>query len=321
MVVLLILSVMVIVSSNMTMRYNSEFLRTANFINGVQAKWYARSSDALVRRVLRQDFTDDDTSTNLSQYWATQGRTYDIDGGLIATYVYDDTTCINLNALANHGYDISDENGNKKNLLREMFIRLMLYMQINSTDAEMVADAVTDMIDSDMTISKYGAEDSYYMSLQYPFILPNTRLYNVSEIRAVKGMTSSIYRRIKPFLCTLQSNEQKINVNTLTEAKAPLLAALMLSDYMTVEVALDMIKSREREGWSSVSNFLEQDQVASVMTDRTKNFIKSVVDVKSNYFHAEMEVDFNGLRRKFFSYFVKNNKEAILYKREYGGAE
>ncbi|MBQ8708751.1 MAG: type II secretion system minor pseudopilin GspK [Succinivibrionaceae bacterium] len=320
-VVLLILSVMVIVATNMTMRYNSEFLRTANFVNGIQAKWYAKSSDSLVRRVLHQDFSDNPDSINTSQYWSTEGRTYDIEGGLIATYVYDDYSCFNLNALANHGYDISDETGTKTNLAREMLIRLMLYMQIQINEAEEVADSITDMVDSDTSISRAGAEDSYYMSLAYPFVIPNTRLYNVSEIRVAKGMTASIYRRLKPFVCALQTNELHINVNTVTEPKAPLLAALMLSEYMTVETALEMIKSRDREGWTSVSNFLKQEQVENMMTERTKNFISGVVAVNSKYFHSETEVEFNGFTRRFFSYFVRNNKDAILYKREYGGAE
>ncbi len=320
-VVLLILAVMVIVSTNMTMRYNSEFLRTANFVNGIQAKWYQHSSDALVRRVLHQDFSDNANSVNMSQYWATSGRSYDIDGGVISTYVHDDASCFNLNALANHGYDISDETGTKYNLARQVLVRLMQYMEIPPAEAEAVADSITDMVDTDTVISRYGAEDAHYMSLPYPFVLPNGKLYSVSEIRAVKGMTASIYRRIRPFVCVLQNNELHLNVNTLTEAKAPLLAAVMLNDYMTVEVALEMIRERDREGWTSTSNFLSQDQVVSMMTDKTKGFISGVVAVNSNYFHAETEVEFNGLTRSFLSYFVRNNKEAILYKREYGGAE
>jgi general secretion pathway protein K len=320
-VVLLILSVMVIVATNMTMRYNSEFLRTANFVNGIQGKWYHKSSDSLVRRVLHQDFDDDPNSVNLSQYWATQGRTFEVDGGLISTHVYDDYSCFNLNSLGNHGYDYSDETGTKTNMAREVFVRLMVYMQIQLGDAEAVADAVTDMVDTDAGISRNGAEDSYYMSLPYPFVIPNTRLFNVSEIRVAKGMTPSIYRRLKPFVCALPNNELHINVNTLTEEKAPLLAALLLSDYMTVESALEIINSRDREGWTTVSNFLNQELITSTTTVRTKGFISSVVTVNSNYFRAETVLEYNGLIRRFFSYFVKNNKEAILYKREYGGAE
>jgi general secretion pathway protein K len=320
-VVLLILSVMVIVATNMTMHYNSEFLRTANFVNGIQGKWYNKSSDSLVRRVLHQDFEDDPNSVNLSQYWATQGRTFEVDGGLISTHVFDEYSCFNLNALANHGYDYSDGSGNKTNMAKEVLLRLMLYMQIQQGDAEVVVDSIADMVDTDTSISRNGAEDSYYMSLAYPFVVPNTRLYNVSEIRAAKGMTASIYRRLKPFVCTLQNNELHINVNTLTETKAPLLAALMLSDYMTVESALDIIKSRDREGWTSVSNFLNQELVTNLSTDRTKGFISSVVAINSSVFHAETVLEYNGMKRRFFSYFVKNNKDAVLYKREYGGAE
>ncbi|MBO6071106.1 MAG: general secretion pathway protein GspK, partial [Succinivibrionaceae bacterium] len=73
-VVLLILSVMVIVSTNITVKYNSEFLRTANFINGIQTKWYGVASEELAARVLHQDFEDNHNTINLSGYWAAPER-------------------------------------------------------------------------------------------------------------------------------------------------------------------------------------------------------------------------------------------------------
>ena len=58
-VVLLILSVMVIIASNMSGRLQLELRRTSNLTAGKQAWWYAMSAEALVIKVLNQDFKDD----------------------------------------------------------------------------------------------------------------------------------------------------------------------------------------------------------------------------------------------------------------------
>ena len=118
-VVLLILSVMVIVSTNITVKYNSEFLRTANFI-----------SEELAARVLHQDFEDNHNTINLSGYWAAPERSFEVDGGTIRGYVQDDYSCLNINALGNSLYTARDDSDNRINLAREVLYRLMVFLQI-----------------------------------------------------------------------------------------------------------------------------------------------------------------------------------------------
>lgn len=321
-VVLLILSVMVIVSVNLTVKYNSEFLRTSNFINGIQANWFERGADELVRRVLHQDFTDNEKSTNLSQYWATQGRSFETDdNGTITTYVHDAYACFNLNALGNKEYIVKLDNEQEVNLANSFLRRIMEYMEINPDEAAIVADSITDMVDGDSTASDYGAEDPYYRALKHPFVLPNSYLYDISEIRSVKGMTPSIYRRLAPFVCALNNGELKININTIIMQKAPLLAALMLNDSMSLEDAATLIRERDREGWNSATDFLSLELVKEMLTDTTRNFISKVVTVKSNYFKSESEIEFAGLLRRYVSYFYRSGDDAMLYQRIYGGAQ
>src|SRR3546814_7059773 len=51
---------------------------------------------------------------------------------------------------------------------------------------------------------------------------------DVSELRAVRGVTPKIYARLKPWLCVLPVAEPvQLNVNTLAPAQAPLLAMLL----------------------------------------------------------------------------------------------
>ena len=320
-VVLLILAVMVIVSTNITVKYNSEFLRTANFVNGIQAKWYALGSEELAARVLHQDFEDNHNTINLSGYWASPERSFPVEGGTIRGYIQDDYACLNLNALGNSLYTFRDESEQRINLVREVLYRLMVFLQVPADNAEEVADSITDMVDTDSNTLPRGAEDQYYRGQPYPFVLPNGFLNDVSEIRAVKGMSASIYRRISPFLCTLNTNELKINVNTLTNFRAPLLAALFVDDNVTVEEALEIIEARELNGWNSTSQFTNLDLVKSKINLKNKTFFNSILMVNSGYFSAVTKVDYNDTTLVFKSFFKRNNRYVELYKREYGGIE
>ncbi|MGN1357080.1 MAG: type II secretion system minor pseudopilin GspK [Succinivibrionaceae bacterium] len=321
-VVLLILAVMVIVASRITVKYNSEFLRTRSFLAGIQANWMDRGSDELVRRVLNQDFSDNSESTNLSQYWATQGRSFDTDdGGTITTYVHDAYACFNLNALSNDEYVIKQENGEKLNLANLYLRKIMEYMQVDPDDATIVADSITDMVDMDSSPRDNGAEDAYYRALRHPFVIPNGQLYDVSEIRQVRGMTPGIYRRLRPFVCALNNNSLKINVNTIILQKAPLLAALLLNDNLTLDDAASVIRERSREGWNSAGSFMSADIVKDMITDQTRSFISRVAVVKSDYFMSQTEVDFDGLVRSYQSFFYRSGTQAYLYQRIYGGTQ
>lgn len=320
-VVLLILSVMVIVSTNITVKYNSEFLRTANFVNGIQAKWYGVGSEELAARVLHQDFEDNHNTVNLSGYWASPERSFEVDGGTIRGYLQDDYACLNLNSLGNSLYTSRDENEMKINLVRDVLYRLMVYLQIPADNAEEVADSITDMIDTDSNTLPFGAEDQYYRGLPYPFLIPNAFISDVSEIRAVKGMSASIYRRISPYLCALNTNELKINVNTMTKFRSPLLAALFVDDNMTVEDALEIIEQREMNGWTSTSQFLNLDQVKGRITSKNKAFFNSILMVNSGYFSGVTKVEYNNTTVIYKSFYKRKNRYVELYKREYGGLE
>ena len=82
-VVLLILAVMVIVASNMSGRLQLELRRTANLTLGKQAWWYAMSAEALVIKVLNQDFKDDPDRVSLGQNWAREDRVFPVEDGTL----------------------------------------------------------------------------------------------------------------------------------------------------------------------------------------------------------------------------------------------
>ncbi|MGL5293538.1 MAG: GspK family T2SS minor pseudopilin variant ExeK, partial [Aeromonas sp.] len=99
-VVLLILSLMVIIASNMSSRLQLELRRTANITTGKQAWWYALSAEALVSKELTQDFKDSPEVVNLSQNWARKNTVFPVDDGQLKGEVTDLQSCFNLNSLS-----------------------------------------------------------------------------------------------------------------------------------------------------------------------------------------------------------------------------
>lgn len=94
-------------------------------------------------------------------------------------------------------------------------------------EAEALVDAIADYIDNDDIPRASGAENEYYQTSNDPHTIGGRRIWSISELKQIKGMTLSLYQQISPLLCALPDDELKININTLTRRDAPLLAAML----------------------------------------------------------------------------------------------
>ncbi len=166
-VVLLILSVMVIIASNMSGRLQLELRRTANLTAGKQAWWYAMSAEALVSKVLAQDFKDDPNVVSLGQNWARQDAVFPVDDGKLTGRVRDLQSCFNLNSLSVPLKDgISGDDLEKQPYPVKVFKALLKQIEVEDYEAVQLTDAIRDWTDKDtVLVSSYGAEDAYYEGL------------------------------------------------------------------------------------------------------------------------------------------------------------
>ena len=62
------------------------------------------------------------------------------------------------------------------------------------------------------------------------------------------------YGKVSKVLCALPDTASKVDVNTLTEEQAPLLAALFIGS-LSEDEAARLIASRPEEGWESMEAF------------------------------------------------------------------
>src|SRR3546814_15738873 len=104
----------------------------------------------------------------------------------------------------------------------------MLLLGVDRGVAQGIAGAAADWIDSDGNEGRQGAEDGVYRAMQASYLPANRMMADISELRAVAGVTPKIYARPKPWLCDLPVAEPvRLNVNTLAPAQDPLLAMLL----------------------------------------------------------------------------------------------
>ncbi|WED77936.1 GspK family T2SS minor pseudopilin variant ExeK [Aeromonas allosaccharophila] len=316
-VVLLILSVMVIIASNMSGRLQLELRRTANITTGKQAWWYALSAEALVSKVLTQDFKDNPEVVNLSQNWARKNTVFPVDDGQLKGEVTDLQSCFNLNSLSVASKAGSGEELEQQPYPVQVFRELLKQLTIDDYEAAQLTDAIRDWTDKDtVLVSSLGAEDAYYEGLKPPYLTANQWMLGKDELRAVRGVTARVYARLAPYVCALPNEKLKININTLAPERPELLVALYLGK-IGLDDAKRVLNERPQKGWKE----------SKLMTDLlappdTVKGLKEALVVKSDFFEARMVAEVGDNRAWLETLFQrgKDNK-LVMLRRLSSGAE
>ena len=111
----------------------------------------------------------------------------------------------------------SDDPTKRWNATQKMFIRLLQALgeaSLPLEEAMALTDAVTDFIDRDAERRLNGAEEGAYRYADYPYLPANRALASVSELRAVQGMTESVYRALAPLVTVWPETSGRLNILT-----------------------------------------------------------------------------------------------------------
>lgn len=142
----------------------------------------------------------------------------------------------------------------------EQLARLLTLLDVPADDATRIASATADWIDVDQQPGNGGAEDAAYARAATPYRTAGLPLAEVSEWRAVAGVTPDIYARARPHLCALPETElSRPSINSLAPADAPVLAAIA---NVPLATARDAIAARPATGWASPDQFWTQPLLA-----------------------------------------------------------
>jgi general secretion pathway protein K len=273
--VILIVGILVAVVIELNRSSRADIYDAANLSDGIKLTYIAKSGFYGAVALLNNSQNNYDT---LRDDWAKadllsiKSTGLFTDGYFIAT-IEDEAGKIPLNKLVN---------GNEYNSnIKEILIRLLGQPEfgLDERKAAEIVDAIKDWIDTDEEITGYGAESSYYSSLDPSYEAKNAQLDCIEELLMVKGLTKEIFygTKEKSGLAgyVTADSDGLININT-----APKMVLRALSAEISAELADRMDEYRRKEG-----NDLSSPQWYKQVPGMENVTIKpELITVKSNYF-------------------------------------
>ncbi|GGW90763.1 type II secretion system minor pseudopilin GspK [Alteromonas halophila] len=316
MIVLMIVALVSVLATEMGSRLQLQVQRTMNITDSNQAYWYAMGAEAFARKSITTLMEETKEKITLNQPWS-QEFTYPLDGGGLKARLEDMQSCFNLNALL-EGAD--PNNPRQQTLAMEAFQNMLLATEIDALDnytAETVRDSLADWLDEDDIMRPYGAEDSTYEGLENPYLAANGLLSAQSELRLINGVSADWLNAILPLVCVIPDNQSlRINVNTLTEERVPLLVGLTGISQPQAE---NLISSRPQEGWDDPQDFLSQPAVQALNLPQDK---LQWFTVTTEYFMLHTKTRYNKANFTMSSIFhVDGDNNVSVMRREYGGVD
>lgn len=251
--VLLLVAVMAVIAALMLDRLSLAARLAANGQAMTQARLYATSAETLAMARIKslvetsQERTVDRTGLLGRDFPLPMAR------GVVTIRVDDAGNCFNLNSLVE-----ADAQGTLRLRLvgLNQMRSLMKGLAIPEAEAAIISDSVADWIDTDSTPAPNGAEDDSYQGRPVPYRTAGRLIGDVSEIRAVRGMTPQFYERLRPWLCALPGADlSPINVNTLRPDQA-LLLTMIAPTAIPLDRARGLLAARPALGWASADDAL-----------------------------------------------------------------
>lgn len=300
--VLMIVALVAVIAIAMSGRLQLQLQRQQNLQQQEQAFWYGMAAEAFAKVLLRRSLQDQDT-VHLGQDWAQQGASFVVENGNIAGEIQDLHSCFNLNVLQQQP-ERSQSGRIQPTLAQRSFQRLLEQVAPElSMPAEYLTARISDWVDTDSLLNTAGgAEQDDYAGLQFPYYTANSLMVAESELRLILDLTPADYQLLLPYICVIPQNTNfKINVNTLSEESAVILAALLPE--LSQEQAQEVILSRPEEGFTDIDSFLQHSVLAGLTIS---DEVKAVLSVKSEYFKLQATT----------AYLESGFRLTVIFKRE-----
>ena len=287
--VLLLVAIIAVMATTALEKLRLATRLAGNVASGAQARDYAQAAETLALVRVGDLLAKSSDRVSLAGGWSDRPFGLPLPGGGTAiARVTDGGNCFNLNSLVTEAgtglyLDAAPE--------RERFGRLMRLIGIPGQSADAIGAAASDWIDTDATPLPGGAEDETYRGRQPAYRAANTLFTDVSELRAVAGVTPELYATLRPWVCALPNVQPGvINVDTLTPEQAALLA-MLLPDTLSVDGARAALLQRPPEGYGSVDSFWRAPALSSITAapDAVAH-----TSVRSQWFALRIDVEQGG---------------------------
>ena len=239
-------------------------------------------------------------------------------GGRAKIKISDLSSRFQMNSLVN----ISDENGDDRigtKDARDILFRLLDSGMLAIDDAfqaREIVDSIIDWLDSDDTVSRYGAEGVYYASLVPSYRIRNGPMVWPNELLAIKGITPLILygndekKGLAEYI-TVYGTDGKININT-----ADIEVVRALSPKVDREDAELIVGFRsDEENIQLLKHHSWYKQVPGL--SRGVEIKNNLIRTSSTIFSIEVEADLNGMFMKMTAIVKRTGREQveILYRK------
>ena len=309
-----------------------------------QAWAYLVGAEGLAQLALltdaQQDAKLESPTDHLGELWAQPPTPYALDaGGVMRGQIEDLQGRFNIHLLVESGSRAGDESGTGDDSEaqeegsadqgdapdsviaaqttgeqwtpgQKVFIRLLQSLEeeaLSLEEAMALTEAISDFIDPDSDKRRNGAEAGDYRYTEFPYLPANRSLASVSELRAVRGMTSQLYEALRPWITVWPETAAKINVLT---APLPILRSLNTDDQLEPLPMLEverLIAMRLEGEVNSVETLLSDP----VFDGQSLTELETILDVRSDWFLLDASVELVARERHLFTVLHRRGGDGV----------
>ena len=299
--ILVMVALATILAATIAKRQTNTAENTGYLMRQDQSLLYAKSAEAFFSELLIQDSDNGSSIDHLQENWAKPMPSFPVEDGSVSGKLLDESGKFNLNNLVKADGNQVDDSA------RRWFEKLL---QRVGLPAEL-SQAVIDWQDTnDEVTGAMGAESSYYQGLDPAYLTPNTKFHSIEELKLVRGFEGKNYDLIKPYVTALPE-QTKVNMNT-----APALLLASIDPKVDVKAIEQQLKVKETElaHFNNVGDLWKLSAFSGI-DEQSKTDAASLLDSKSNYFTAQIEVVLSERKRQFTSLMMRKDKQVIVYSR------
>ncbi len=262
--VLMIVAAMSAVAVGLTQVVTQATQRARALDGQAQIRYYAIAAEEVAQSRLGSLLAEVSGKVVADMPGLNEVQTIPLDGGYIRVRASDATNCFDLNSLVSRAAGVTTPETTEI----EAYVQMLEDADFDRSDAQDLAAAVTDWMDTDTAARVGGAEDGYYASESPPYRTSGQPLSNISELRAIRGYDVATIARLEHLVCARPAHAQApsytMNINTLTLDQAPLMALAFAGGGMKVEEARRLIGARPVGGWPDLESFFLEPIVAKL---------------------------------------------------------
>lgn len=278
---ILVISLIVMLTLQFNISMRTDLTSSVNLKDGIVLNAIARSGFNCAMGLLSEDGSANEFDS-LNEMWARPEVFSEVSGsmfeeGRFMVEISDLSGKIQINQLV-------DKNGKVVKAQRDLLERF-LGSEVFGIDPDAITDlvdAIKDWIDTDDHVTRFGAENGYYNSLEKSYSCKNAPLEFLSELLLIRGMTKEFFygtkekQGISGYLSVY--GDGRININT-----APPIVLKALSKGLDDEMVDEILSYRldEKNDLVDPNWYKEVTGQGHVVID------SSLISTSSSYFEIE----------------------------------